>query len=227
MSTSSPPRPSLKSWVCSVAIGVLLLTCGCTKQYIPELILPSADKTIDAVVEFHPLRMAPGIRSGHDTYGVEGPKVETASPTDLTDQISTAMLSGLADSGLFSHITAFDPQPDLILSGRIDKFYEHYRQKLWTYAPYAETVAGLLRINTYVSTGEVNLTMTVLKATGEVIGRYPSRVTFQEDFKPNSEMPPGERLNHALAEAVQEIRDKLVADPRLAQFTPSKTLSSQ
>ena len=38
---------------------------------------------------------------------------------------------------------------------------------------------------------------------------------FNEDYTPNSEWRPGDRLNRSLAQAVAQIRDKMLADPNL------------
>ena len=49
------------------ALLTLLLSTGCAKTYAPALTLPASDKTIDAVVEFHPLNATSSlsVRTGH------------------------------------------------------------------------------------------------------------------------------------------------------------------
>jgi hypothetical protein len=205
--------------VARLSLILLSALTGCAMPYTPQVpIVPKADTMIDAVAEFHDLRAAPKLVSGNEPYGVMGEDVHTPSPNQLTEQLSTALLEGLAASDTFRRLTVFDPKPDLILTGRVEQFYEHYRPKLWTYAPYSETVASLLRMNTYVSNGKVNLTLIVQKPTGKVVGRYTGQAQFDEDFRPNDDMSPGDRLNRALSEAVQEIQEKLIADSQLKQF---------
>jgi hypothetical protein len=77
-------------------------------------------------------------------------------------------------------------------------------------------------MNTYVSSGEVDLTVIVLKSTGEIVGRYRGRERFDETFRPNSDMSPGERLNHAFSAAVQQIREKILADSELSKVRQSR-----
>ena len=57
--------------------------------------------------------------------------------------------------------------------------------------------------------------MTLRKPTGEVVGSYVGQSEFNEDYTPNSEWRPGDRLNRSLAQAVAQIRDKMLADPSL------------
>ena len=97
---------------------MMVLMTGCATQYVPELAsLPEAEKTIDAVVEFHPLRASPGLLSGHDTFGVLADDTSTARPTKLTDQISMLVFNGLLESGLFQRLTLLDPHLILFLPG--------------------------------------------------------------------------------------------------------------
>ncbi|MCE3225084.1 MAG: hypothetical protein K0S58_3264, partial [Nitrospira sp.] len=100
--------------------------------------------------------------------------------------------------------------PDLILTGRVERFFEHDRRKLWTLVPYySDKLAGLFRVNTYTTNGELRLTLTLLKPTGEVVGSYVGHAKFQEDYTPNSEVRPGDRLDRALGQALAQIRDEM------------------
>ena len=63
--------------------------------------------------------------------------------------------------------------PTLFLTGRIERFFEHDRRKLWTLVPYySDKLANLFRVNTYTTSGEIRLVMTLLKPNGEVVGSY-------------------------------------------------------
>ena len=198
-----------------VALAVVLIVSGCAHRYAPDVSLSDSPETVDAIVEFHSLQTARDLLSGHKSFGVIGPKVKTASGRELTGQVENALLDELSATHVFRRVTSYDPQPNLILSGRINTFYEHYRPQLWTYAPGAGTVARLLRVNTYVTSGEADLTMVLLKPTGELVKAYSGRSSFRETFTPTGELPPGERLNRALTEAVQQIRDQIIADSNL------------
>ncbi|HEX2056220.1 MAG TPA: hypothetical protein VHF07_06990 [Nitrospiraceae bacterium] len=137
----------------------------------------------------------------------------------MSQAITAEVLNEFSSSGLFRRLTLYDPQPDFVLTGRIEQFYEHNRRKLWTFVPYySDKIAGLFRLNSYLRSGEVKLTMMLLKPTGELVGTYVGVAKFNEDFTPNDEMKPGERLNRAFSEALTQIRDEILADPNLPKI---------
>jgi hypothetical protein len=76
------------------------------------------------------------------------------------------------DAGEFSRVTFFDPEPDVILTGRINALHEDYRPQPWTYIPLSNIriVTRLLNLKSHVSTGEVNRTIFTLTPTGQMIG---------------------------------------------------------
>ncbi len=211
-------KAAFSSLVKGFSLVIAAVIAGCSTKYEPQLVLAPAPvlQVIDASVELHPLLAIDELRSGHATYGVLADAYVNKPPSKLTKVITSEILNELSASRVFRQITAYDPHPDLILTGRIERFYEHDRRKIWTYVPYySDKLAGLFRLNTYMSTGEVNMTMMLLKPTGERVGTYTGLVRFDEDFTPNDEMRPGDRLNRAFSQALEQIRDDMIADTKL------------
>ncbi len=205
-------------------LAIAAVIAGCSTTYEPQLVLPTAAilQVIDTSVELHPLLATDELRSGHATYGVLAEDYVNKPPSKLTGAITSAVFDELSTSGVFRQINVYDPHPDLILTGRIERFYEHNRRKIWTYVPYySDKLAGLFGLKTYMSTGEVKMTIMLLEPTGEMVGTYTGLVRFDEDFTPNDEMHPGDRLNRAFSQAVGQIRDDMLADTKLpkARFT--------
>ncbi len=199
---------------------LVVLVGGCSTTYEPHLVLPPAEfnRTIDAVVEVHPFVAADDLRFGHSHYGVVADDYSNHPPSQLTQSITQQVTAELAAHRVFRNVSTYDPAPDLILTGRIDRFFEHDRRKLWTFIPYySNKLANLFRVNSYTTNGEIHLTLTLLKPTGEVIGSYVGHATFNEDYTPNSDVHPGDRLNRALGQAVAQIRDEMFADTSLAK----------
>ena len=147
---------------------------------------------------------------------------ETVEPSELTRQVESELLKELDAAGVFSRVTRFDPHPDVILSGRITALHEQYRPQLWAQIPdgipYVGIIAQQLGMKTHVSSGEANLTLFVLKPTGEVLGTYTGKSTFNETFNPTNDVPPGTRLNRALSEAVHQIQDEMSRDVQLRKL---------
>lgn len=198
-----------------------LIAVGCSgPEYVPDITLTQSGAIIDATAEFHGLYPSFALLSGKDSFGVDAPKAKKIEPSELTDQIEAELLKELDAAGVFSRVTAFDPDPDLILSGRINALYEHYRPQIWSQVPIPgiETVTQMLRMKTHVSSGKVDLTLFVMKPNGKVVGTYTGQTTFRETFNPTTEVPPGARLNRALSDAVRQIQEKISHDAQLRKI---------
>lgn len=198
-----------------VCIGFL---GGCSTTYEPHLLLPVTELTrsIDADVEVHPFVASQELMSGHSPYGVRADDYNNKPPSELTQALTKEVISELSASRVFRKVSTYDGAADLILTGRIDRFYEQDRRKAWTLIPgVTNKAANLLGANPYTSEGEVQVTMTLRKPTGDMVGSYVGRSEFNEDYTPNSEWHPGDRLNRGLAQAVAQIRDKMLADENL------------
>ncbi len=105
---------------------------------------------------------------------------------------------------------------------------EHDRRKLWTFIPnYSNKLASLFGVNSFKTDGAIQLTLTLLKPTGAHIGSYVGHSSFTEDYTPNGEVRPGDRLNRALGQALVQIRDEMLADPTLAKTRTTAPLSLQ
>jgi hypothetical protein len=140
--------------------------------------------------------------------------------------ITAKILNEFATSELFRAISTYQSAPDFLLTGRVDRFFEHNRRKLWTYVPYySDTLARLFRLNTYIRTGEVHLTMILLKPSGELLHTYTGHVTFDEDFTPNDDVQPGDRLNRAFSQVMTHIRDAMLTDTTLPKACHTEPLA--
>jgi hypothetical protein len=205
---------------------ILASGCGGEQQYVPTITLGKTGQTIDAIAEFHNLYPAYALLAGKETFGLDAPTAKRMEPKELVRQVEAEFLSKLDEAGIFSRITRFDPDPDLILSGRITALHEHYQPRSWAtmknLVPYGGKIAQVLRLKTHVSRGEVHLTLFVLKATGELLGTYTGKSSFNETFTPiKDEPPPGTFLNRALSEAVHQIQDALSHDAELRKLASS------
>lgn len=204
--------------------ALIILAGGCSgeQKYTPNITLINTGPTIDAIAEFHNLYPAYALLSGKETYGLNAPSVERVEPSKLTRQVEHEVLTKFDAARVFSRVTRFDPHPDIILSGRITALHEHYQPRSWTTlkdsVPYGGKMVQLFGLKTHVSSGEVHLTLFVLKSTGEVLGTYSGKSTFKETFTPIKEAPPGTLLNRALSDAVHQIQDQLSHDVALRKL---------
>ena len=160
---------------------LIILTTGCGGQkYVPDITLTNTGPIIDAIAEFHNLYPTYALLSGKETFGLDAPKAERVEPSELTRQVESELLKELDAAGIFSRITRFNQNPDVILSGRITALHEHYRPQTWAkipnFFPLVGMITQMLRLKTHVNSGEAHLTLFVLKSTGEVLGTYPANL---------------------------------------------------
>lgn len=94
--------------------------------------------------------------------GLVAPHVKTAESGELAGPITDAVLEDLRDNYVFQGIDTFAEEPDVILTGRITKFYETYGPKAWSRLPYAKVLAKLIEADTYTATAEVDLEIILL-----------------------------------------------------------------
>lgn len=212
--------------LCLFAV-IMASGCGGKHTYIPNITLTKTAPTIDLVAEFHNLYPSFALLSGKETFGLDAPAAERMDPTEFARELENEFLTKLDAVGVFSRVTRFDPHPHVILSGKIMALHEHYRPQRWATikdaVPYGRKIAELLRLKTHISTGEVHLTLYVLKATGEVLGTYRGKSSFHETFSPHEheDVPPGTFLNRALSEAVHQIQNELSQDAELIKAASS------
>lgn len=209
---------------------LIILVSGCSgeRKYIPTITMTKTGETIDAIAEFHNLYPVFSLMTGKQTFGLDAPTAKRVEPSEFVGQVENEFLTKFNEAGVFSRLTRFDTDPDLILSGRITVLHEHYRPQSWAtmnnLIPYGGKIAQLFRLKTHVSSGEVQLTLFVLKATGEILGTYTGQSSFHETFTPDKNYPPpGMFLNRALSEAVHQIQEELSHDMALRNFASSSS----
>jgi hypothetical protein len=202
------------------ACAVLLLAAaGCsTAEFIPDILLPEARPIIDATAEFHDLYPAPALISGKENFGLVGPDAKQVPPRKLANELRDELMDAFREAGVFSKITSFDREPDLIVTGRINALYEHYRPRAWTRVPLpyvGKVAAGILDWKTHAVNGEADITMFLLTRHGKLISTYRGSSSYDENFNPTGEVAPGARLNRALTQAVEQIQQQMLNDARL------------
>lgn len=211
---------------CAFMLFLLVTGCGGDQKYFPNITITKTGQTIDAIAEFHNFYPVYSLMSGKQTFGLDALTAKRVEPSEIIRQVENEFLTKLDEAGVFLRITRFDPHPDVILSGRITALHEHYRPQSWAMmkdlVPYGGKIAQLLRLKTHVSSGEVYLTLFVLKSTGEILGAYTGKSSFNETFTPiKNNPPPGTFLNRALSEAVHQIQDGLSHDTELKKVASS------
>ncbi len=210
----------MQKFIAGCLMGALGLFSGCAERYTPKVDLSESPATIPIIVELHRFKEAPEAKMPGQPYGLVAPGAKTAEPGELIGPITDAVLEDLRKNHVFEHIDTFAQHPDVILTGRVRKFYETYKPKVWTRLPGANILAKLIEADTYTATAEVDLDIILLGANGARIRTYRGHAAKTDDFVPSKQNEPGARLNWALSEALQQVRQSLLHDQGLVSEIP-------
>ena len=198
--------------------AVLILLSGCAQHYTPKISLGESPDTIPLKVELRSLKNSPEPKAPGQAYGVVADDVKASEPGELSRAITQAILNDFRENFVFQQIDSHVEDPDAILTGTINIFYERYRPKGWTQVPGGKSLAKLMDVETYTGTTEVDLDLVLRKSNGTRIGTYHGHAAKTDEFVPNKQNRPGDRLNWALSKAIQDIRQALLDDANVKQY---------
>jgi hypothetical protein len=200
-------------------LGSFILLSGCAQQYTPKVTLGESQETIPLRIELRTLKHSPEPKEPGQAYGVVAEHVKASEPGELSSPITQAILKDFRDNFVFQEIDSHVEDPDAILTGTINTFYERYRPKGWTQVPGVNSLAKLMDVETYTGTTEVDLDLVLRQPNGTRIGTYHGHAEKADEFVPNKENQPGDRLNWALSKAIQQIRQALLNDANVMQYS--------
>jgi hypothetical protein len=198
--------------------AVFILLSGCAQHYTPKISLGESLDTIPLRVELRSLKDSPEPKEPGQAYGVVADDVKASDPGELSGPITQAIVNDFRENFVFQQIDSHVENPDAILTGTINAFYEKYRPKGWTQVPGGKSLAKLMDVETYTGTTEVDLDLTLRKPNGTRIGTYHGHATKTDEFVPNKQNRPGDRLNWALSKAIQDIRHALLNDADVKRY---------
>jgi len=206
-------------------LGSFILLSGCAHQYTPKVTLGESQETIPLRIELRTLKHSPEPKEPGEAYGVVAEHVKASEPGELSSPITQAILNDFRDNFVLQQIDSHVENPDAILTGTVNTFYERYRPKGWTQVPGVNSLAKLMDVETYTGTTEVDLDLVLRQPNGTRIGTYHGHAEKADDFVPNKENQPGDRLNWALSKAIQQIRQALLNDANVMQYAKKAGMS--
>src|SRR5688500_4387135 len=184
-------------------VAICILLSGCAQHYTPRVSLGESPETIPLRVELRSLKDSPEPKEPGQAYGVIADDVKASEPGELSGPITQAILNDFRENFVFQHIDNHVEAPDAILTGTINTFYEKYRPKGWTQVPGGKSLAKLMDVETYTGTTEVDLDLVLRKPNGARIAAYHGHAAKTDEFVPNKQNRPGDRLNWALSKAIR------------------------
>lgn len=209
---------AFSAWL--AAAGLLLLS-ACL-PYKPTLKLEPTFQTIPASVRVRPLVDAspPEDRQAASDWSLAQTSGEVMEG-DLSALVTKALIADFSATGVFQAIHRNQSSPDLILSGKIRRFYGEVSLPSWLRLPGLSWMAHAYWVPFQEWEGEVDLEISLAAADGTVLETYRGRADYAEVATREGVYwsmplyPAHARLNRAFTEAVEQIRDQIFRDRAL------------
>jgi hypothetical protein len=201
-------------------IGCLLpLLTACDLPYKPTLKLENTFRTIPARVLVQPLRdVSPQEDRENATSWSLAQTGQRSMEGDLSAVVTKAIIADFSATGVFPVIHQNQPNPDLILSGTIHRFYGEISLPSWLRIPGMGWAMHAYWVPFQEWEGEVDLELTLARPDGRILGTYRGRADYAELATRDSATwamplyPAHVRLNRAFTEAVEQIREQMFRD---------------
>ncbi len=215
-------RPRAHALAQAMSAGVLaclsVALFGCA-SYTPTLHLERSLRTIPATLYVEPLEdiSPPDDRRDPDGSTLSQTNAQTMEG-ELSALLTKAIRADLSASSVFHRLALDRGQADLVLTGRIHRFYGFVTLPSWL------TLPGLsLRLQAvwgFVQSwaGEVDLELTLSRPDGVLIATYRGTSQYREvaaydhRYWAASLYPAHARLNQAFTDAVRQITDQMLHD---------------
>ena len=199
-------------------LAALLSSCLClgcyTIPYSPTLALSSAPQTVRAEVLFEDFAdLSPPEDHDLRALGVSA-TAEGGLSAPLANTITNEIFDDFQRNQVFSRITKGSDDPDLVLSGKIHRFYATAGIGSLGWVTLPIDPIWLLGFPAGSDEGVVDLEITLADPDGTVLAAYREKSEFGGLYTMynNREASVGNNLNKAFAEVVARIRSDILAD---------------
>ena len=206
------PALSVESLRCATLLAVVALTGACQSMtYRPALSLGRPLGAVELSVEvrdFEDLTPA-GDRRRPFPFGGTSATSPSTMAGDLAAQVTNAIVANLAINDVFDRVGKRVDAPDLVMTGKIHRFYAKAGPNVLVLAPY---VTFLPFFPIYDDHGAVHIEVELETPGREFSARFTAEETFFGGF--DAFNPPmlgvGTRLNHAFDLAMERILTEIL-----------------
>jgi len=198
-----------------------LLSTGCASiSYKPSVSLPESPRTIKATAQLEPLTdQVPPDDKAQGGLSVCEPGTLQG---DLSSDVTEAILTDFNNNQVFETVKKrFDTTPDLIIKGTIDRFYGKFNITALGWCTLPIDIVWLFGIPITADHGDVELTLSIQRPDGTVLGTYHGESKFARGYNmyQNAGLALPTRTNKAFSEAVAQIREQILNDE--SKLTPA------
>lgn len=198
-----------------VGIGVILALTSCASvSYKPSLSLGESPRTIEAIAKIETFVDDSPTQDKSKKVGGASATAPGTLQGDLGTEVANAVLTDFRDNQVFEVIKKKIEDPDLILKGRILRFYGKAGPNTAFWITLPIDIIWLFGIPVLSDEGMVELEISIHRPDGTLLGKYSAKSEFSESYSiyNNPTFGIGTRLNNAFSETISKIRQQILAD---------------
>lgn len=198
-----------------LAFASVLALGACTSiSYKPALSLGLSPIKIPAKLQVETFTdRSPSEDKSKRALGVSATEPDTLAG-DLATEVTNAVIADLLINGVFAEVGKSIKNPDAVMTGEIRRFYGRAGINTAGVITLPINPIWFLGVPMQSSEGEVDLAVSIRRPDGTVLGTYSGRSEFSGWYTMYNQpmLGVGTALNKAFNQAMQQIRERIIAD---------------
>ena len=197
-----------------ILIAVLFLSACTAISYKPALSLGPSPVKIPAKIQVETFVDRSPSEDKTKRAGGSSVTEPDSMAGDLGTEVTNAVIADFLANGVFAEVGRHVERPDAVMTGEIKRFYGRAGLNAAGWITLPINPIWLLGIPMQSSEGGVDLEVSIRRPDGAVVGTYSGRSQFSDWYTMynQSVWGVGTALNKAFTEAMQQIRDQMIAD---------------
>jgi hypothetical protein len=197
-----------------VLISVLFLSACTSISYKPALSLGPSPVKIPAKIQVETfVDRSPAEDKSKRAMGVSATEPDSLAG-DLSAEVTNAVIADFLVNGVFTEVGKGINEPDAIMTGEITRFYGRAGLNAVGVITLPINPIWFLGVPMQSSEGGVDLAVSIRRPDGALLGTYSGRSQFSDWYTMYNrvDIGVGTALNKAFNQAMQQIRDRIIAD---------------
>ncbi|MDE2058979.1 MAG: hypothetical protein KGL31_03870 [candidate division NC10 bacterium] len=133
---------------------------------------------------------------------------------DLGTEVTNAVIADFLANGVFAEVGKNIERPDAVMTGEIKRFYGRAGLNSAGWITLPINPIWLLGVPMQSTEGGVDLEVSIRRLDGTLLGTYSGRSQFSDWYTMYNQsiLGVGTALNRSFTQAIQRIRDQIIAD---------------
>ncbi len=203
----------MKSVSLVVAFAVAVSLSACTAiSYKPALSLGPSPVKIPAKIRVESFVDRSPSEDKTKRAGGSSATEPDSMTGDLGTEVTNAIIADFLANGVFAEAGKNIGHPDAVMTGEIKRFYGRAGLSSVGWITALIYPIWLLGVPMQSSEGAVDLEVSIRRPDGALLGTYSGRAQFSDWYTMYNPSIHGVALNKAFTQAMQQIRDQIIAD---------------